>query len=860
MKKFFSVFSIIVLCGYCYIPIAAQRVGQFGKSQPVKAEAAKSKGIRVQVFTDEQNTVIQWKDDSSDPAVGFDVYRLSASGFERITTASILGSMPGSRAEVEPVIERSFSIRGGAPGEVFVVEGFDQTGTRRQSEPSASQFTGDLASISGSDSLTDQSQTGQKVRVLERSALDLPRELKNETMKSVQMPDSVNQLAVAAQGGAKIGIKVNGFYRVTKAELAAAQFDVNTDPDKWQLYANGVEQSILVEPNGDYIEFFGKVVETNESDVNSYFLIAAASAGKRIATAVSRPGGVSISSTNYRAVYDKKQRTNYLWDILNGDAENYWGDLISTNPLNFSFSLTGIDTTASDASVQIKFQGFSLASHSMSISINGNNIGTQTGSGQTPMTGTFIVPVSALIEGTNTLQMTSAVAGDYTLFDRITVSYSRKFVADQNRLDFYTNNYKSTLLTGFTTADIRAFDTTQDGAPVQITDFPIVPNGPTFDAKLAATRGRAMYAVASNGIRQAAFVRQNKPSELAANYRAGKLLIITYGDFYQQAITWAQYRSTRDFPVAVVDVDDIFDEFNYGKSSANSITAFLAFAKANWQVAPDYVLILGDASYDPKGYTGQGYSNLVPAKMVDTLYEETGSDEALADIDHDGLSDMAIGRVPAKVPQDVTNALAKVMAFETPLMQDINRGVVFAYDLPVGWDFEASSHALGDQLPPSVSKAFVGRGDVNSAATLLGEINQGRYIVNYSGHGSTGVWASTGFFGVNSVPQLTNSNSLSLFTMLTCLNGYFINPTADSLAEKLFNAQNGGSVMSWASNGKTTPDIQMIMATRFYQQLSLGNIKRMGDLVRDAKAQVPGGSDVRYSWVLIGDPMLKVTQ
>lgn len=67
----------------------------------------------------------------------------------------------------------------------------------------------------------------------------------------------------------------------------------------------------------------------------------------------------------------------------------------------------------------------------MSISINGNNIGTQTGSGQTPMTGTFIVPVSALIEGTNTLQMTSAVAGDYTLFDRITVSYSRKFVADQ---------------------------------------------------------------------------------------------------------------------------------------------------------------------------------------------------------------------------------------------------------------------------------------------------------------------------------------------------------------------------------------------------------------------------------------------
>ncbi|MBK7513426.1 MAG: hypothetical protein IPI76_14355 [Chloracidobacterium sp.] len=115
-----------------------------------------------------------------------------------------------------------------------------------------------------------------------------------------------------------------------------------------------------------------------------------------------------------------KARTNYLWDILNGDAEKLLGRSDQHEPVKFLIFTDGIDTTASDASVQIKFQGFSLASHSMSISINGNNIGTQTGSGQTPMTGTFIVPVSALIEGTNTLQMTSAVAGDYTLFDRIT--------------------------------------------------------------------------------------------------------------------------------------------------------------------------------------------------------------------------------------------------------------------------------------------------------------------------------------------------------------------------------------------------------------------------------------------------------
>jgi hypothetical protein len=48
------------------------------------------------------------------------------------------------------------------------------------------------------------------------------------------------------------------------------------------------------------------------------------------------------------------------------------------------------------------------------------------------------------------------------------------------------------------------------------------------------------------------------------------------------------------------------------------------------------------------------------------------------------------------------------------------------------------------------------------------------------------------------------------------------------------------------------------MGNRFYNQLAVGNITRMGDLIRDAKSVLPGSSDVRYSWALLGDPMLKV--
>jgi hypothetical protein len=132
--------------------------------------------------------------------------------------------------------------------------------------------------------------------------------------------------------------------------------------------------------------------------------------------------------------------------------------------------------------------------------------------------------------------------------------------------------------------------------------------------------------------------------------------------------------------------------------------------------------------------------------------------------------------------------------------------------------------------------------------------------VNYSGHGTTGAWATATFFSNNNVPQLTNANNQSIFTMLTCLNGYFLNLVNKSLAEVLLEHQNGGAVAAWASTGKTTPDVQEIMATRFFLKLGQGTIIRLGDLIKDAKNVIPGGSDVRLSWALIGDPMLKIRE
>jgi hypothetical protein len=53
------------------------------------------------------------------------------------------------------------------------------------------------------------------------------------------------------------------------------------------------------------------------------------------------------------------------------------------------------------------------------------------------------------------------------------------------------------------------------------------------------------------------------------------------------------------------------------------------------------------------------------------------------------------------------------------------------------------------------------------------------------------------------------------------------------------------------------------MGNEFYKQVGLGTLPgktdpRLGDFIIDAKAAISFGQDVRSSWVLLGDPMLKL--
>lgn len=814
-----------------------------------KTQAPAVRYAAAEAFSDGSAVYLKWRTAEETKNVGFLVYRISGGQRELVSTVLIPGSFLKTGEEKSAGSDYDFFDAGGDLNAIYQIESFDVNDQKTVSNEIAPSFVADLAEASNGKSVRAEA-------IVEQEKLNLPKDLAGEIRENRLAADINTQRQIAAQAGVKIGVRTEGIYRVSRAELQAAGFDVAVNSNFWRLYLNGVEQSIIVGGSGDYIEFYGKGIDTPESDTQTYFLIAGTSNGKRIGSSVLRRLNSVVRARSYNQTFVRKERTIYANGILNGAAENYFGTTITSGGANIVFNLSGVDLSQPTASLQLNLQGLTTTAHAVKVAINGQELELITGMSTVAMRGTYQIPTSFLREGANTLRLTATTG--ISLVESLRVNYNRTFLAQQNRLSFFTQNYRGAVLEGFSSANIRVFDITQSDSPTLASGYTIEASGSGFNVNLPAYRGRVLYAAENSALLSPASITLNTPSTLSTPTNNAALVIISHKDFLAKAEDWANYRRAQGTTAKVVDISDVYDEFNYGVLSADSIRSFLQYAKENWQTPPQYVLLIGDASYDARNYENVGNFNFVPTKLVDTIYTETGSDETLADFNDDGLAEIAIGRIPARTPQTVTDMLAKVTGFEQTVAQAATRGALFVSDNPDGYDFEAVNQRLALLLPAEMPKTFINRAQTNAQASIIEQLNAGKFLVNYSGHGHTSVWANATLFGNANVSQLNNASKLSVFTLLTCLNGYFIQPNSESMSELLLKSTGGGAVSVWASTGLTTPDVQEVMATRFYTQITAGNMNRLGDLIKDAKSVVSGGRDVRLSWALLGDPMLKM--
>ena len=651
--------------------------------------------------------------------------------------------------------------------------------------------------------------------------------------------------------GAKIGIKTDGWYRVSADELRQAGFNTESDPNYWQLLLDGREIPIKLNDDNS-IEFFGRALDNLLTDTRAYFLVAGNQPGQRIPTISGDVQETKQSATSYPLTVERRDHSFYLSALLNGEATNWFGALIlSSNPTLQTLTVRDLDA-AQPVRLGVKLQGYTAGEHLVSIRLNDFDLGTVSLTDQANEQFNFDLPATAIVDGENTIRLQSVGAGsDISLTDTVSLSYSRSFRAIDNRLRFVAPAGQNVRLGGFDSSDVRVFEISRGEAVRQIAVEPDA-NGEFFIA--AAAANRELLALTTEDFAAPKAVEKLNSTDWRAPRNEADFVIITPQAFREQAEQLAARRRAQGIQTVVVPVEEIYNEFNYGARSLESIREFLNNAVGFWNVKPRYALLFGDSSYDPRQYAAPSDRDLIPTKLIDTEYMQTASDGWLADFDGDGIEDIALGRIPVGTTAEADAMIAKIARYEAQTPRKSQSDLLVSDN-----GFGSLADQIQTGLPAGVDSTRLDRAvltDPEIHSQILEQANQGPSVVTYFGHGSTAVWSGSGLLTAADIETL-NNNKLSIYLMMTCLNGYTDGAFTGSMTESALSA-NGGAIAVWSSSGETRANAQFPVSAAATAMLFDPNGQmRFGDIFRQAKYGTID-SDVRRTWMLFGDPTMRL--
>jgi hypothetical protein len=818
--------------------------------------------------------MLQWQSGYEARNLGYQIYREQDGKRVAITPSLVAGSalVAGRQTKLGAGLSYTWydqdqkgSVKGNAPA-VYWLEDIDLNGTRTLHGPIVPEISYEKsrgrelrADLIGEVS---RRSTPQAVQINGWASGAAHSEKGSNGAAMFADPSDI-QHDLAGMPGVKLAVSSAGWYRVSQTELAAAGFTVQ-DARQLQLYRNGREVALSLSNGGnsftttDYLEFYGEGLDSPTSAVQTYYLVNGRGNGARInsvngnATPAEPSGPQSFDYT-----VERKERMIYFSGLRNGDAENFFGQIVSSDPVSASMPVSNLAGT--QAELEIVLQGVTNESHLVEVVFNGAHLGTLNFANTDHPSAKFTVPASALHEGDNAIELTSmGGASDVSLIDVLRLTYNRSLVATDNALSFSVNSRDTRRISGFTNPNVRVLDISDTSAPFEL-KASVSPDAGAYavlvDAKQAsALNPRTLLAIAGGQARQVDAVRANVPSALWTKKTGADYVLITTAELLPAFEPLAQLRRNQGMAVAVVDVEDVYDEFSFGKHSPEALRDFLQRAVKSWKRQPHFVLFAGDASYDPKNYLGQGLNDLLPTKLVDTALTETASDDWLADFNRDGIADLAIGRLPVRTLGEASQLVAKIINYENSAV-DPTRNALLVADT----SFEATSSAMKNVMPAGQPVQLINRSatdDLTAHSQIIAGLNQGPRLANYFGHGSNGIWSGAGLLSSTDTPSLTNTNRLSVFTMMTCFNGYFHDAYNESLSEALLKSQ-GGAVAVWASTGLTEPKGQNVIGEEFYRLLFGTPQITLGDAARMSKA-FTNDADVRRTWTLFGDPATRL--
>jgi hypothetical protein len=280
--------------------------------------------------------------------------------------------------------------------------------------------------------------------------------------------------------------------------------------------------------------------------------------------------------------------------------------------------------------------------------------------------------------------------------------------------------------------------------------------------------------------------------------------------------------------------------------------------------APRYVLLLGDGSSDPRNFLGVSRPAPLPVAWARTAYLLTASDPAFAAVNGDDtLPDLAIGRLPASTPEEAQALVAKLLAWEDS-GQGLGGGAAIVADNPdAGGDFEANARDIAESFLAGrgPSLLFLGALGAQARPAIRDALDGGLSLLSYVGHGGTAVWASENVWNSWDAASLQAQSRQPLLLTLNCLNGYFVPPTFDALAESMVKAEGRGAIAAFTPSGLSLDGPAHLYHRALMAELTLGRHERLGDAIAAAQSGYAQGGlmpELLGLYHLFGDPAMRI--